>query len=293
MLKNHYVITLSDAKGTYTLNLNTIIKKTIIAICAIVIVGLAVSTWVIGSLNNRLDTLAQKEQDLLQQNDVYASKLQAKINEIEKLGSSIDDIEELIGLDESSNSNLTIMQRADIVKASSAEKSYMLDVIPNGSPIKYKKISSTFGFRMHPIRNVKRFHKGIDLQAPRKTPVYAPADGVVTYVGGSIHFGYGRMIVISHSYGITTTYAHLNKILVKRGDVIIKGQKIGLSGNTGLSTGPHLHYEVRYANKSLNPIYFMNWNIKNYNELFNKVRRVPWGYLTKQIRRQVKKIAQQ
>ncbi len=293
MLKNHYVITLSDAKGTSTLNLNTIIKKSIIIIAIVIITGLGISAWTIASLYNKLDALHKQEEKLLKQNDIYSSKLQEKINELEALGSSIDDIEELIGLGGSVDNNLTIMQRAEMVKASSAEKSYMLEVIPSGSPIKYTKISSKFGFRIHPIKNVRRFHKGIDLKAQRKTPVYATADGVVTYVGGSIYVGYGRMIVISHAYGMTTTYAHLNKILVKRGDIVFKGNKIALSGNTGISTGPHLHYEVRYANKVLNPINFIEWDIKNYDTLFNKERRVPWEYLIKLINKQAQKIAQQ
>ena len=100
-----------------------------------------------------------------------------------------------------------------------------------------------------------RMHNGTDLAAPYGTPVYATADGVVTHAGWSS--GYGRLIKIRHSFGIETRYAHLSKLRVKAGDRVSRGDRIGDMGNSGRSTGTHLHYEVRVGSKPINPMTYI------------------------------------
>ena len=101
------------------------------------------------------------------------------------------------------------------------------------------------------------------------------------------------MIIISHNFGFETLFAHMRFTHVKVGDVVKKGQLIAKSGNSGLSSGPHLHYEVRYASKVLNPKNFIAWNMKKYEEIFEKQRRVPWEFLVKMISNQHTKLEQQ
>ena len=113
------------------------------------------------------------------------------------------------------------------------------------------KITSKYGYRMHPVKHVMALHDGIDINALANTPVYAVADGTVS-VAGWIS-GYGNYIQIEHANGLSSFYAHLNKINVSKGSVIRQGQNIALSGNTGIGTGPHLHFGVKKNGKSDNP----------------------------------------
>ena len=119
------------------------------------------------------------------------------------------------------------------------------------NPKDYLYISSYYGVRMHPILKKYKLHRGIDFVLPVNSEVYASANGIVKKVNYSN--GYGKVIEIDHGNGITTRYGHLNKIIVRIGEKIKMGQKIGLSGNTGMSTGPHLHFEIRVKNKSIDP----------------------------------------
>lgn len=116
-------------------------------------------------------------------------------------------------------------------------------------------ISSRYGWRSSPFTGRRQFHKGIDIAARMKTPIFAPADGVVTTFRRN--GGYGNFLVINHGYGIVTRYGHLNKSLVTPGQQVKKGQKIALIGSTGRSTGPHVHYEVLVGGIHVNPQRYM------------------------------------
>lgn len=117
-------------------------------------------------------------------------------------------------------------------------------------------ISSMFGFRLHPIYKNKFFHTGLDIAGKKGSYIYSTADGVVVFTGWQR--GYGYVISIKHSYGYRTSYAHLSKILVHKGEVVVKGQEIAKMGSSGRSTGPHLHYEIYYKNRPINPIKYLN-----------------------------------
>lgn len=111
-----------------------------------------------------------------------------------------------------------------------------------------------FGMRKHPILGIRKFHRGIDINCNWGTPVHSPGDGKVRSV--QRQSGFGLVIEIDHGYGYSTIYAHLSKALVKRGEKVKRGQVIAKSGNSGLSSGPHLHYEVHHNGKALDPIDF-------------------------------------
>jgi murein DD-endopeptidase MepM/ murein hydrolase activator NlpD len=117
-------------------------------------------------------------------------------------------------------------------------------------------LSSAFNSsRMHPILHINRPHEGIDVSAPMGSPIEAPADGTVLSAGWVT--GYGNTIEIDHGFGIVTRYAHASRLLVARGQVVKRGQRVALVGNTGLATGPHLHYEVHVNGKPVDPLRYV------------------------------------
>jgi len=130
-----------------------------------------------------------------------------------------------------------------------------LNFIPLKAPMDYYYISSKFGMRTDPKTKKKRFHRGIDLAGTWHEDVLAPADGVVIFAGGN--GGYGKMIKIQHRYGIVTAYAHLQKVLVNKGQKVNIGTRIGKMGSTGRSTGQHLHYEIIVNKKHIDPSIFI------------------------------------
>ncbi|MBE0648919.1 MAG: M23 family metallopeptidase [Bacteroidales bacterium] len=146
----------------------------------------------------------------------------------------------------------------DEVFSMAKNKENMLASIPAIQPVSnkdLKRIGSYFGTRMDPFYKVKKFHEGVDFTAPTGTEIYAAGNGVITTAGRNFG-GYGNQVVIDHDYSYTTLYAHMSKILVKNGEKVKRGQVIGLVGNTGKSTAPHLHYEIRKNGNAVNPIYF-------------------------------------
>lgn len=114
---------------------------------------------------------------------------------------------------------------------------------------------SGFGKRIDPFTGQLAMHEGIDFEVDTGTAVHAAAGGVVTFAGA--HPQYGNLVEIDHGDGLSTRYAHLSKILVKRGEIVLRGRKVGLSGSTGRATGPHLHFEVRYNGFAVNPDRFL------------------------------------
>lgn len=141
------------------------------------------------------------------------------------------------------------------------QKEKLYASIPAIQPISNKQLhalSSGFGYRTHPIYKMKKLHTGIDFAASIGTPIYATADGTISEV--SVKFsGYGKMVEIDHGFGYRTRYAHMHDFAVKRGQTVKRGDLIGYVGDTGMSTAPHLHYEVLINGTKVNPVhYFYN-----------------------------------
>ncbi len=120
------------------------------------------------------------------------------------------------------------------------------------SPLEFTRMSSGYGIRVHPITKDKRAHKGIDYAAPTGTPIRTVGDGVVEFAG--TQRGYGNVIEIKHRADMTTVFAHLSRIDVKKGQKVTQGDKIGAVGSTGFSTGPHLHFEFRVDGEHRDPL---------------------------------------
>lgn len=151
----------------------------------------------------------------------------------------------------------------DEVFALAKNKAEMLACIPAIIPVKeseIRQISSYFGYRNDPVYKVSKFHSGMDFAAPVGTEVFVTGDGVVEKVEKN-HWGYGNLLTINHGFGYKTNYAHLSKFAVKVGQKVKRGQVIGYVGNTGKSTGSHLHYEVLKNGEPTDPIHFF------YNDL--------------------------
>jgi murein DD-endopeptidase MepM/ murein hydrolase activator NlpD len=150
-------------------------------------------------------------------------------------------------------------------------KSKLLAATPAIQPIANReltRLASGFGMRIHPIYKVKMMHFGVDFTAPRHTPIYATGDGVVERVIRNFG-GYGKQVIINHGFGYKTRYAHMQDFNVKKGDRVKRGDLIGTVGNSGLSTAPHLHYEIIKDKKKVNPVnyFYMDLNDEEYEKI--------------------------
>ncbi|MBK8228842.1 MAG: peptidoglycan DD-metalloendopeptidase family protein [Flavobacteriales bacterium] len=149
----------------------------------------------------------------------------------------------------------------DEVGALVLRKQEMLASIPAVQPIANDDLTQTasgFGWRMHPIHKIMKFHAGMDFTAKTGTPIHATGDGVVVYAEYGTN-GYGMHLIVDHGFDYQTLYAHLSKLEVRKGQRVKRGDVVGLVGNTGLSVGPHLHYEVHKGGQPMDPAnYYFN-----------------------------------
>lgn len=149
-------------------------------------------------------------------------------------------------------------------------KEIRLENIPAIQPVlnkDLKRVASGYGWRIHPIYHTKKFHQGMDFTAPVGTDVFATGNAKVTFVGWKQ--GYGNTVMLDHGFGYETLYAHLFKPLVKVGQRVKRGDIIALVGNSGMSTGPHLHYEVHFRQKRVDPrnFYFIDLTPEEYDKM--------------------------
>lgn len=149
-------------------------------------------------------------------------------------------------------------------------KEIRLENIPAIQPVLNKdltRVASGYGWRIHPIYHTKKFHQGMDFTAPVGTDVFATGNAKVTFVGWKQ--GYGNTVMLDHGFGYETLYAHLFKPLVKVGQRVKRGDIIALVGNSGMSTGPHLHYEVHFRQKRVDPrnFYFIDLTPEEYDKM--------------------------
>ncbi len=158
----------------------------------------------------------------------------------------------------------TSIDQIEPLVASSTERSEAIPAIWPIDRTAMKHGIGAFGRRFHPIYKRYMHHKGVDMACDTGTPVYATGNAVVERSNqGFRRSGYGQALLLKHEYGYHTRYAHLSKRLVNVGDTVKRGDIIGLVGNTGGSTGPHLHYEVIYRGTAVNPISFFNKNMSS------------------------------
>ncbi len=300
------MITISDMHGSRQYTLHQLIRHialwAVLAIVAIIGIG-AFFLNVLSTEVDDLDTLTQKlessKQELGVENQklelmqsVLSQKIKNKTHELESMDEQLSEIEKIVGLEPDISSAFD--SRVETAKQKSlnnvhqaqlsiAELSLLNRSIPTGFPVKnYRKITDKFGYRMHPIKHKRVFHFGLDFSAKIGTPIYAPADGVVSFA--KTKSGYGKFLLVDHPFGFKTAYGHLSKFAVSEGTYVSKGDIIAYVGNTGRSTGAHLHYEVRYLHKWLNPMSFVKWSSKTYKKTMNQERLVNWKMLFDQLR---------
>ncbi|UOB18422.1 M23 family metallopeptidase [Abyssalbus ytuae] len=150
---------------------------------------------------------------------------------------------------------------------SEEKKSVPLNLIPVFPPLQesdFIEVSSIYGYRIHPIKNKKKFHHGIDLIVNKGKPVFATAPGIVKK--SLYEKGYGNKIVIAHPGNFKTLYAHLWIKMVKKDEKVLRGQLIGFAGDTGEVTGTHLHYEIWYRDRTINPVIIWKTFVKNHKK---------------------------
>jgi len=230
-------------------------------------------TTKLSDIEDRLKQLEQRD------NEVYRSVFEARpipdsarAKNIEKrkelqVVASMDNAQIAEGIN---NALSTVYNRMAVQERSYKEiegmirnKEKLLANTPAIQPISNRtlnRLSSGFGYRIDPLYKTVKFHPGLDFSAPQGTPIYATADGVVR-TAGNLGNGYGNHVVISHGYSYSTLYGHMYRIKAKKGQRVKRGEIIGYVGNSGKSTGAHLHYEVIKGKKHLDPIYFF------YNDL--------------------------
>ena len=231
-------------------------------------------------LNNRMEQTSSVLQDLQDRDDnIYRVIFEAEPipDNIRKAGfGGVDRYKELEGYDNSKliveatkkldkiTKQLYIQSKSfDEVVKMAQNKSVLLASIPAIQPLANNdlhRLASGFGYRTHPIYKIEHFYTGIDFTANTGTAIYATGDGVVEKAD-NLNQGYGNHVVINHGYGYQTLYGHMSKIAVFTGKHVKRGDVIGYVGSTGLSTAPHLHYEVIKNGEKINPINFF------YNDL--------------------------
>lgn len=237
--------------------------------------------------NSKFELLERK----FEQSNLALAELQMRDNNIyrpifgmEELSKDVRDagfggVNRYAHLESTSNSTalLDAVKRMDVIykKAFVQSRSYdevsllakradeMAQCVPAIPPVALDnvRLSSYFGYRTDPFYNTRRMHQGIDLSGNKGEPIYAAGNGTVVEVRRNF-FGYGREIVVDHGFGYKTRYAHLNDMYVRVGDVVARGEQIATMGNTGKSKGVHLHYEVIYRDRRVNPLNYYNQDVR-------------------------------
>lgn len=312
-MRNHFTITISDVHGARDYSFKQIFKRfawLIMFSLFVVWSGGAAAIWWYSHQAEQIEQkhseavhsyeqmLSDKKNDyihLSSEKRLLESELEEKTKQAELLDQTLQGLEELIGSSTSAEEpEKPVEERVKLVQLNALGKNLMLEMIPNGRPVAdFVGVSSSYGWRTHPVKGIKQFHKGIDYRGEKGAAVIATADGVVEYAGFHKNSGFGNLIILSHANGFKTHYGHLSRLDVKTGQFVQKGDVIGGIGSTGLSSGNHLHYEVTFVQRKLNPAPFVEWNLQTYDTIFQKVEGVPWGSLSQAVNKRVQKVEKQ
>ncbi len=284
-MKRRYLVTITTHHGTKHYTFHQIIKYILLFLLFLALSSLLGGYLYIHFLQGKISTIQREKRALEKRADLLERRVQKlnlsilrKRKRLEELSSKMADLETKMGL-----KGEVVYKNIDIKKLDAIHIDTCLRFIPSGSPVKVVRITAPFGWRIHPILKRREFHPGIDLGGKGEQPIFATADGIVTKAGYN-RYGYGRVVKLSHIFGFSTLYAHLRKLLVKEGEYVHKGDVLGYMGSSGLSTGQHLHYEVRFDGKPFNPYPFMKWSGENFYKLFYKERRIPWESLVEGVK---------
>ncbi|MEH6470802.1 MAG: peptidoglycan DD-metalloendopeptidase family protein [Halopseudomonas sp.] len=296
-VKNRLILTLTTSTGSHQLSLNRLAHYLLALFLVMLLASFFISNLLLVKTSDELNSLSADHHQLsnlytdvldsresvrteLNQLSDNLGQIEQERNTLQQLSDEwsrpLRQLEEVMGLEPSASMTLA---RSQQLQKQAYERLFMLHGIPNGSPIQDVTLTDRFGKRRHPVTGKKSHHNGVDFRAARGTPIYATADGAVEYSGFHKKSGYGNLVIINHNFGFKSYYGHLKKTAVRSGRLVEKGQLIGYSGNSGISTGPHLHYEVRYLFKPLNPVPFLKWSMDNYDQIFTQEKGIKWDGL--------------
>ena len=279
------VLMITHKNGSKFVNVSMIFRQItlymllfFLSVVFFIAVAIGVFRSEIADINAKTSLIEERNETMLLGNAILNDEINQRLQEISIASDKIDNLENVIGVNNMPNENL--VDRVDIASITGVQKAFFMKFIPNGYPLEYfTSMTDPYGTRFHPVLRVVRQHTGTDFGAKIGTPVYATADGVVDWADSGWNGGYGKLAKITHSFGFKTYYAHLNEVLVKVGSFVKKGQFIARTGNSGVSTGPHLHYEVRFLEKPIDPMNFARWDMKNFDSIFTKERSIAWQSL--------------
>ncbi|CAN8142286.1 Peptidase [uncultured Thiomicrorhabdus sp.] len=313
-MRNRFTITISDVHGARHYSFSQLAKRffgwLLVVMFFAWVIGAATVWWfsnkvdrvqeqhkfAVQAYSDRLAKTQQDSEQMLSEKVELEASLQEKSQQLDTLDSTLQNIEEamltkqeLQGIDD-----VPLAERLQHLQMSSLERSLMLNAVPNGPAVKnFKGLTSLYGFRKHPVTGIRKKHNGIDYRSKRGDEVITTADGIVSFSAYNKQSGFGNLITVTHANGFKTRYGHLSKRSVKVGDFVYKGDKIGEVGNTGRSSGAHLHYEVLFLSHRLDPKPFHEWTQANYNAIFKEVQLVPWGSLVQVVNLQAKRVERQ
>lgn len=309
-MRNHFTITISDVHGSRHYSFKQFVRKFALMLVLFVFLMFAAAAVTIWWLNQEIVDIEHKrfqaqneyQQVLASHEQAYQAlqtekqrlqnQLDDKSQQVQFLDQTLQGIEDLIGVQPGEASVVT--ERVKVAQLTTIEKQFLLEALPNGRPVKnFKGVSSSFGWRTHPVKGSREFHSGIDYRGGSDDPVIATAEGVVEYAGYHKSSGFGNLVILSHAHGFKTLYGHMSQLSVKTGQVVHQGQTLGMIGSTGLSSGPHLHYEISFVQRKLNPTAFVHWDLTHYNEVFKEVEGVPWGSLSQITQNRVQRVEKQ
>lgn len=284
--EDRLILMISSPYGYRYYNINLFLKHIIIyfitfigVVIFFIFVVLHTFSSEIRDIEYKYKYIQDSYQKLVNKHLDLSTQIANKKEETILVSDKIEELEGVIGISDK-NSNYGLKSRVEIASITGLQKLFIMKFVPNGYPLtSYKRISSPYGYRIHPLSNSKELHTGMDLAADKDTPVYATADGVVDFSKDGWNGGYGTLVKLDHSFGFKTYYAHLNSTAVKKGDFVRKGQLIAYVGSTGASSGNHLHYEVRFLGSHINPKNFLEWNMGNFDKIFDKEKNVAWQSL--------------
>ncbi|MDE8603379.1 M23 family metallopeptidase [Marinomonas sp. RSW2] len=292
-MKDNITVSVSSIHGTKHFSFGKKTRHTLKFISGMIFLGILLAAGIIyyllndaefsklklRELENKSFSLSKEITSLTALKISLEQDLSEREERMQLVSDRLGDLESLLGMD---NNDGKLESRLDTATINSSIRVAMLTQIPSGPPVKNARTSSGYGKRIHPVTGIMKYHRGQDFAVNTGTPIYAPADGAIEAIRPS-NKGSGNFLRILHSYGFSSSYSHLSKFVVKKGDFIKKGDLIAYSGNSGLTSGPHLHYEVRFIGRPLNPKPFLDWNVDKFDTIFKNVRGIRWESLVDKI----------
>lgn len=278
-MQNKLVITIVDEKGSRQFQAHKHIKK-IVFWGVLIFVGLIVGVFfAMKMLMQTIDEIALEQNIAIseyryisQQNDNLKDQIAQKNNELSVINQKIGDLESILSTQKNNQKIQAKIEEIDLKALSLEEKKMVLTLIPNGDPLPSYKSKNPARSRENP----SKLALGLDYGVRVGSPVYATADGVVDSVRTNYKRGFGSFIKLNHSLGFGSLYAHLDKVLVKRGEFVRRGDLIGYSGRSGAVGSGVLYYEVWFINRPRRTQEFASWNLESFDALLQSYKEIEW-----------------